>query len=361
MQVTSKAEYIDPLLKRVIENMSTSVVMLDQSLKIIYINPACEMLFEVSRRKACGKSWIKIVAENQSLTEHMKVSIEQGHPFTEREVYLELFDGRVLTVDCSITPLHEPSSEPNLLVEIQHMERQVQISKEENLISQSLAVRALARGLAHEVKNPLGGLRGAAQLLERELNSDELREYTQIIISEADRLQSLVDRMLGPSSLPKKEQVNIHKVLERVYSLVKVEAASGIKIIRDYDPSIPDVYADQDQLIQAALNLVRNAIQALGEDGTLTIRSRSKRQYTIGSHRYKLVAMVEIIDTGPGIPEDMLEQIFLPMITGRAEGSGLGLSIAQTLVNRHSGLIECTSKPGNTVFRILLPLENRDD
>jgi len=361
MQAITKSDLTDPILRRIIENMSASVIVLDQSLVVLYINPACEMLFEMSRRKACGKSWTKIVAENQSLTSRMKESVEQGHPFTEREVQLELYDNRLLTVDCSITPLHEPSAEPNLLVEIQHMERQVQISKEEHLISQSHAVRALARGLAHEVKNPLGGLRGAAQLLERELDSDELREYTQIIISEADRLQSLVDRMLGPSSLPNKKQINIHKVLERVYSLVKIEGAQGIKIVRDYDPSIPEIVADQDQLIQAVLNLVRNAIQALGDSGTITIRSRSKRQYTIGSHRYKLIAMIEIIDSGPGIPEDMLEQIFLPMITDRAEGSGLGLSIAQTLVNRHKGLIECTSKPGNTVFRILLPLENTNE
>lgn len=352
---------LDSFQKQVMENMSTSVVILDQSLDIQYINPACEMLFEISRRKACGKSWTQIVVENQSLTDRMKESVEKGHPFTEREVRLELFGNRTLTVDCSITPLYEPSSEPNLMVEMQYMERQVQISKEEYLISQSHAVRALARGLAHEVKNPLGGLRGAAQLLERELESEELKEYTQIIISEADRLQSLVNRMLGPSALPSKAWINIHEVLERVFGLAKVEAPAGIEIVRDYDPSIPEVFVDEDQMIQSVLNLARNAIQAMGDSGTLTLRSRSKRQFTIGHHRYKLIVMVEIIDTGPGIPEPMLEQIFLPMITGRAEGTGLGLSIAQSLVNRHNGLIECTSKPGKTVFRILLPLEDRHE
>jgi len=361
MQDLSKVELTDSMQKSIMENMGTSVMLLDQSLMILYINPACEMLFEISRRKACGKSWTHLVIENQSLTDRMKESVERGHPFTKREVKLALFGNRTLTVDCNITPLIEPSAEPNLLVEIQHMERQVQISKEEHLISQNHAVRALVRGMAHEVKNPLGGLRGAAQLLERELESDELKEYTQIIISEADRLQSLVDRMLGPSALPKKEQINIHVLLERVRNLIKAGITKEIKIMRDYDPSIPEICADQDQIIQALLNLAKNSIQAMGEEGTLTLRTRSKRQFTIGSHRYKLIIMIEIIDTGPGIPIEMQEQIFLPMITGRADGTGLGLSIAQSLVNRHNGLIEFTSEPGNTVFRILLPLESEHE
>jgi len=350
----------DLTLKRVIENMSTSIMVLNQNLEIEYINPACEMLFEISRRKAIGRSWHSLVKHDHSLSVRMKDSIDEGHPYTQREVSIELVAGRVLTVDCNLTPLHEPASPPGLLVELQYMERQLQISKEESLISQSHAARALVRGLAHEIKNPLGGLRGAAQLLEREFETEELKEYTQIIIGEADRLQALVDRMLGPTALPNRSLINIHEILERVYTLVKIDLPDGIEIIRDYDPSIPEITADPDQLIQACLNLVRNAIQAMGETGKLTIRSRSKRQFTIGHSRYKLVVMVEIIDTGQGIKEEMLSQIFLPMITGRAEGTGLGLSIAQSLINRHQGLIECTSEPGHTVFRILLPLETEN-
>ncbi len=340
------------------ENMSASIMVLDAEFSVRYINPACEMLFGISRKKACGKKWEQLVIDNEALTERMQGVITQGHPFTERELKLEVYGHRFLTVDCSVTPLYEPATEPSLLVELQYMERQLQINREENLIAQSHVARELVRGLAHEVKNPLGGLRGAAQLLERELDSEELQEYTQIIIAEADRLQSLVDRMLGPTALPHKERINIHQVLERVYALIKVEAGSDIEIVRNYDPSMPELIADPDQLIQAVLNLVRNAIQAMGTDGRLELRTRSKRQFTIGQQRYKLVAMIEIIDNGPGIPADKVDRIFLPMITGKAEGSGLGLSIAQSLINRHNGLIECSSKPGKTIFRILLPLEN---
>jgi two-component system nitrogen regulation sensor histidine kinase GlnL len=347
----------DFMHRRIMENMSASIMVLDADFTVVYINPACEMLFEISRRNAFGKHWQQLVIENHDLTARMQKSITQGHPFTERELQLEIYGNRIITVDCSVTPLYEPATEPSLLVELQCMERQLQISREESLIAQSHVVRDLIRGLAHEVKNPLGGLRGAAQLLERELDSEELQEYTQIIIAEADRLQGLVDRMLGPIALPHKRQVNIHQVLERVYALIKVEASDDIEIVRNYDPSMPEVIADPDQLIQAVLNLVSNAIQAMGAEGRLELRTRSKRQFTIGQQRYKLVAMIEIIDNGPGIPAEMMDRIFLPMITGRAEGTGLGLSIAQSLINRHDGVIECSSKPGKTVFRILLPLE----
>ena len=352
---------LDRLQRRILENMSTAIVVLDQNLDVVYISPACEMLFEVSRRKARGLAWNQLVLEPDSLTQRLYNAIKQGHPFTEREVHLGLFGNRIFTVDINVTPLHEPMEKPGLLIELQHVDRQLRISKEENLISQNQAVRALIRGLAHEVKNPLGGLRGSAQLLERELHDEELKEYTQIIIEEADRLQNLVNRMLGPNTLPRKTRVNIHQVLERVRNLVSVDKPKGITIGRDYDPSIPEIEADQDQLIQAILNLVRNAVQAVEMEGVIILRTRAKRQFTIGQHRDKLVIMLEVLDNGPGIPPEIQDQIFLPMITGRADGSGLGLSIAQSLINRHGGLIECTSKPGKTIFRILLPLEKEDE
>ncbi len=219
----------------------------------------------------------------------------------------------------------------------------------------------MIRGLAHEIKNPLGGLRGAAQLLERELPDPQLTEYTKIIIDEADRLQNLLNRMLGPNTLPNLRETNIHHVLERVRSLVLAEAPPGIEITRDYDPSIPNLNADSDQLIQAALNLVRNAVQALGQHGSIILRTRAQRQITIGHERHRLVLTLEVIDNGPGIPQEIQERIFYPMVTGHANGTGLGFSIAQSLINRHGGLIECTSEPGNTIFRILLPLENAHD
>lgn len=226
-----------------------------------------------------------------------------------------------------------------------------------DLLQQQSATRALLRGLAHEVKNPLGGLRGAAQLLENELDDEELKEYTRIIIGEADRLQNLVDRMLGPNSLPRIREINIHEVLEHVRSLVGVEAPPDVHLVTDYDPSIPPVAGDRDQLIQVVLNLVRNAVHAVGDTGTITLRTRVQRQYTIGQTRHKLVASIDVIDDGPGIPEEIREKVFFPMVSGKAEGTGLGLSIAQSLINQHGGLIEYESRPGRTQFTILLPVE----
>ena len=224
-------------------------------------------------------------------------------------------------------------------------------------------MRSLVRGLAHEIKNPLGGLRGAAQLLERQLPSEELKEFTQVIIGEADRLQNLLDRMLGPNTPPNMRMINIHSVLERVRTLVEAENASlpGIELERDYDPSIPDVYGDAEQLIQVVLNLVRNAIQALGQEGRIVLRTRTQRQVTLGQKVHRLVLRVDIVDNGPGIPEPLQNDIFYPMVTGRADGTGLGLPIAQSVINHHGGLIECASRPGETVFTIYLPLENHDE
>jgi two-component system nitrogen regulation sensor histidine kinase GlnL len=201
-------------------------------------------------------------------------------------------------------------------------------------------------------------LRGAAQLLQRELNDPELVEYTQVIIDEADRLQSLVDRMLGPKGLPKQVAVNIHELVERVRSLVQVELPDNVHLLRDYDPSIPDLFADRDQLIQALLNIVRNAVQALPEGGTVTLRTRVHRKFTIGPQRYDLVADIQVIDDGPGIPAEVRETLFYPMVTARPEGTGLGLTIAQSLVQQHGGLIECESRPGRTVFSILIPVKS---
>jgi len=232
----------------------------------------------------------------------------------------------------------------------------LRISREENQLAQQEATQKILRGLAHEVKNPLGGLRGAAQLLERQLDSEDLKEYTRVIIDEADRLQKLVNRILGPNNLPNKRSINIHHVLEHIRSLLMAEGEQHTDIQRDYDPSIPDLAADSDQLIQALLNIARNACQALDDEGSITFRTRIERKYTIGKHRHDLVARVEIIDNGPGIPADMQDKIFFPMVTGRAEGTGLGLSITQSLIQQHDGLIEVNSVPGRTVFTVLLPI-----
>lgn len=344
----------------VLENLHATVMLFDGGLRLRYINPAGEMLFAASARRLLGTPAETLFPQAEELVGAFASALASSHPFTERELPLTLMTGRGLTVDLTATPLAEPGRAQELLVELNQIDRQLRITREEGLLAQSSATRALMRGLAHEIKNPLGGLRGAAQLLERELAEPELKEYTQIIIAEADRLRNLVNRMLGPNALPRREPINIHQILERVRQVVGVELPAGVELACDYDPSIPELEADADQLIQAVLNLVRNAGEAVDGRGTITLRTRTLRQYTIGHTRHKLVARIDIIDDGPGIPAEVMENIFLPMVTGRAEGTGLGLPIAQSLINMHGGLIECESEPGRTVFTILLPLDGAE-
>lgn len=352
----------EPAVARyILENLATAVLLLEPDLRVSYINPAAETVFATSARQARGMALGDFVAGAPEFETGLRRALASGHPYTERELQLAVPGARVITVDCTVTPLIEPGHTTALLVEMLQVDRHLRITREEHLLAQQQATRALVRGLAHEIKNPLGGLRGAAQLLERELPDPALKEYTRIIIEEADRLQNLMNRMLGPNALPHKRSISIHQVLEHVRNLVQAEAPPGVRLLRDYDPSIPAILADPDQLIQAVLNIVRNAVQALGGKGEIVLRTRTQRQITIGQKRYKLVARIDILDNGPGIPPDMLENIFYPMITGRPDGTGLGLSIAQSLVNQHGGLIECTSRPGRTVFTLLLPLEAPDD
>lgn len=345
---------------RVLDNISTTVMLFNSALKLEYINPAGEMLFAASARHLLGMSAAELLNTDNSLEHELQETLLSGHPFTQHEITVVLPHGDEITIDLTVIPLREPDQPPALLIELVQLDRLLRISRDESRASQQVATREILRGLAHEVKNPLGGLRGAAQLLERQLESEELREYTKVIIEEADRLQALVNRILGPSGMTHKQIVNIHTVLERVRSVILAETHNTVKVHRDYDPSIPEVEADTDQLIQAILNVVRNAYQALGDNGNITLRTRVRRNYTIGQHHHKLIACIEIIDDGPGIPDDIKEKIFFPMVTGRPEGSGLGLSIAQTLIQQHNGLIECESEPGRTVFSILLPIENEN-
>jgi len=334
------------------EALNTAVLLLDEALQLLYLNPAAENLFEMSRRQVLGQYLPNIVRAAPSLAEQLRDALQQQRPFTERGLPLySATTGQRMTVDCIVTPL----GRRELLLEILQVDHHLRIAHEEHLLSQQQASRELLRGLAHEIKNPLGGLRGAAQLLQSELRQDDLKEYTRVIIGEADRLRNLVNRMLGPNNVPVQQPVNIHQILEHVRSLVGAENYTGLVIEREYDPSIPDLMADPDLLVQAFLNLVRNAAEA-GAD-RIVLRTRTERQFTIGHNRYKLVMRVDIIDNGPGIPAELQERIFYPMVTGRAQGTGLGLSIAQSLINQHHGIIEFTSAPGNTVFTVFLPLE----
>jgi len=269
-------------------------------------------------------------------------------------------------VDYTITPLTD-LDDVHILMELQALNYAERISKEEALISTHETTRELVRGLAHEIKNPLGGIRGAAQLLARELPDSELTDYTNVIIEEADRLHKLVDRLVGSKKLPELKSINIHEVVERVRNLIEAEVLDkDITIERNYDPSIPNVFADSEQLIQALLNIVRNAMQALESPnvrhcaGNIQLTTRVLRNVTIGPIFHRLAARVEIVDDGPGIPEEFIGSIFYPMISGRAEGTGLGLSIAHSIINQHKGMIECSSKPGHTRFAIYIPIDDTE-
>ncbi len=332
-------------------------MVVDDHLRLTFINPAGEMLFELSARQILGQGIADLVPRNNTLVQKLQQALASGHPFTEYGLRILFADSREVTVDCVVTPLIGAGG-AELLVEWTPIDRLLRLAREEKMLDQHATSRALIRGLAHEIKNPLGGLRGAAQLLERELPNKALTEYTRIIIREADRLRGLVDRMIGPNMPLNKRSVNIHQVFEHVRSLILAEVPEGISMRRDYDTSIPEFLADPDQLIQAVLNIARNAVQALDAKGVILLRSRVERQFTIGQYRHRLVLRAEIEDNGPGVAEEIREHIFLPMITGRPEGTGLGLSIAQDIVHQHGGSIECISRPQQTIFRIYLPMEN---
>jgi two-component system nitrogen regulation sensor histidine kinase GlnL len=344
--------------KKILDHLNQAILLFNQQLILTYINTSGEILLADSAKHLLGRTAELIFKTSPAILTHLQQSLVSHEALIGRELALELFNQPV-TINCSITPLADNAANIEILLELQQVDRQLWITKEEQLSTQHQISRMLVRGLAHEIKNPLGGLRGAAQLLDFELTDPELKEYTQIIIAEADRLKDLMDKMLGPNRVPHKTLLNIHQILERVRQLVLAETSGHIQIRCDYDPSIPELSADKNQLIQALLNIVRNAAQAVEANGVgqIKLKTRIHRQMTIGRKLYKLLIRIDIIDNGCGIKESMIGQIFYPMITGRADGTGLGLSIAQALINQHHGLIECRSDPGNTVFSVYLPLE----
>ncbi|HDS1696701.1 MULTISPECIES: nitrogen regulation protein NR(II) [Pseudomonas] len=344
-----------------LDNLTTATLLLNAELRLEYMNPAAEMLLAVSGQRSHGQFISELFTESTEALSSLRQAVEQAHPFTKREAQLTSLTGQTITVDYAVTPiLHQ--GQTLLLLEVHPRDRLLRITKEEAQLSKQETTKMLVRGLAHEIKNPLGGIRGAAQLLARELPEEGLRDYTNVIIEEADRLRNLVDRMLGSNKLPSLAMTNIHEVLERVCSLVDAESQGCITLVRDYDPSLPDVLIDREQMIQAVLNIVRNAMQAISAQnelrlGRITLRSRALRQFTIGHVRHRLVARVEIIDNGPGIPPELQDTLFYPMVSGRPDGTGLGLAITQNIISQHQGLIECESHAGHTAFSIYLPLE----
>jgi two-component system, NtrC family, nitrogen regulation sensor histidine kinase GlnL len=349
-----------PLKQDILDNISTGIITLDQQLTVLGINAAGQALLAVSAVRTVGMQAAQL-AQSGDWLESMQDALRSNSPLTRRGMPLLLNTGQEIHVDLMINPIPDNGSGLRLIIELQTVDRLLRISREEGLINTQETTRAVIRGLAHEIKNPLGGVRGAAQLLARELPNEELKEYTQIIIREADRLRDLVDRLLGSHQQLAVEQLNIHEILEHVRNLILAEADNLAVIERDYDPSIPEIAGDRSALIQAVLNIMRNALQAANQaaDCKITLRSRAQRQFTIGDTRHRLVCRIDITDNGPGIPPDLLHAIFVPMVTGRAEGTGLGLSIAQSIINRHGGLIECSSEPGATTFTLYLPMESK--
>ena len=350
-----RASHDAPIAYPGLELLATAVLMLDDERIIRYANPAAENLFELSRARLDGTPIAALFADAGPLVAAIESAAAKNSAFTEQEIELGVTGKAKLHLSVTVSPLD--ALDVALLLEFRHIDQQLKIAREERQLEQQQANRELIRNLAHEIKNPLGGIRGAAQLLERELDRPQLNEYTQVIIGEADRLQSLVNRLLTPHRLPSYRRTNVHELLVRVKGVVQAEFPA-IPIVADFDTSLPEIEADPEQLTQAVLNIVRNAAQAL--DGTTSgprvrMTTRVARYVTLARRRHRLAIAIDVEDNGPGIPPAIRDRIFYPLVSGRAGGSGLGLTIAQTFVAQHNGTIECESQPGATLFRILLP------
>lgn len=328
--------------------------MLDDELLVSYVNPAAESMFAISSRRTVGRPLTEMVHPAQELVALCQRALSTGLTFSLHE-YAARVGERELIVDCRVALL---DGDHALVLEFLDTERDRRVRREAELVAQQRLSRRIIRQLAHEVKNPLGGLRGAAQLLERQLPNPDQKAYTRVIIEEADRLAALVDGILRAGGAPKPEEINLHRITEHVTQLIEAEKPAGVELVRDYDPSLPPITVDRNQMIQALLNVGRNAMQALGERGRLIFRTRALTNFTVGGERHRLVLSAEVEDNGPGIPAELKETIFYPLVTGRPTGTGLGLTIAQDLVSRNGGLIEFTSEPGRTVFQIRLPVAN---
>jgi len=356
-------EGIDANAYAALDLLATMVAVVGPDGHLLYVNAMLETVAGLSRRTLMRGSLLEWFADPQPMRDTLAAVVRN-------EVATARFDALMkrapvaaheqLPVHVIVTQIDHRSD--RVVVEMLEIEQQTRQDREERALGQVQVTKELIRNLAHEIKNPLGGIRGAAQLLEMELSSRELTEYTQVIIHEADRLQALVDRLLAPHRRPHVVgDVNVHEVCERVRALILAEFPRGLKVQRDYDTSLPEFRADKEQLIQAVLNIAHNAAQALAErrdsgDAAIVLRTRAARQVTIGKQRFKLALELHIEDNGPGVPEEILDRIFYPLVSGREGGSGLGLTLAQTFVQQHQGTIECTSEPGRTIFRIVIPL-----
>jgi two-component system, NtrC family, nitrogen regulation sensor histidine kinase GlnL len=342
-----------------LDALATGIVVLDAQLCVIYANVAAQGLLAMSFNQARGRPFADLFLEMNGLIATLKRARDEGDVYSEREILMRPVtatrDPRVL--DITVTPLEGQMTGTHLLLELSDETQRTRLTRESELRARLEGSRMMTRQLGHEIKNPLGGLRGAAQLLERELANPALREYTGVIISEADRLTALVDSMAGPARPLQKRRMNVHEICEHVYQLLRGEAKPSVLLERDYDPSLPEAPFDRNQLIQALLNLARNALQAVGDRGRIVVRTRIVGNARIGLERHRLAVRIDIEDNGPGVPDSIRGSLFYPLVTGRPNGTGLGLAVAQEIVTRHAGAIEFQSEPGHTIFSVMLPLE----
>ncbi|MGS2720744.1 nitrogen regulation protein NR(II) [Paraglaciecola aestuariivivens] len=347
----------------VLDNMSTAVLVLDEQLVICYANHAAQTMFERSLGLLIDLPLFQFIQSSSLDFERFQADMQFAEVYSDCEVNLKFADGRHTKADVSVTCMAW-ENDKRLLVELRLVEQQKKMSQENQQWAQQQAARELVRGLAHEIKNPLGGIRGAAQLLAKELTNAELNEFTDMIIEQSDRLTNLVDRLLGPNFRPNFDWYNVHQVLEKVCTLVRLDPSHNIHLVRDYDPSIPDLYLDQDMLQQATLNIVRNSVQVLTEHpeikGEIQIITRIERLVIIHGNSVPLCVKIQIIDNGPGIPQELKNTLFYPMVSSKKDGSGLGLSIAQTLIGHHRGKIEVESWPGRTEFTLYIPIDKKE-
>lgn len=359
----SPLSHFDPA--DLLDVLSTGLVILDSHLCVVYANVGAQDLLAVGLNQARGHPITALFEDSHALDLLLHRTLECSEPFSGHEIALVpvLRQGHrdPVVVDITVTPLEGQITGTHLLLELTDARTRQRLSRESEILSRLDGSRLMLRQLGHEIKNPLGGLRGAAQLLDRELHDGSLKEYTTVIINEADRLRALVDSMLGPSAPPRKALVNIHELCEHVFHLLRSEAPAGVTIERDYDPSVPSAMFDRNEIIQALLNVARNALQAVDPaGGRITLRTRVLTNINISTVRHRLVANVQVEDNGHGVPPELQRSVFYPLVTSRSTGTGLGLAVAQDLVTRHRGIVEFESRPGHTVFSLLLPLEGAE-
>ena len=343
------------------EDLATGVFACDKNLAIKYINPSAEILFELSYDQALNESISLFFEEIDFFKDALKQAKTKQSSYREYEYFVKTKQNKTICVSFTITPIEKKDFD--FIVEFSQMDQQLRVAREERMFIQQQANSELLRNLAHEIRNPLGGLRGAAQLLEKELDEKSLKEYTKVIIDEADRLQNLMNKLLIPHQLPTYKKTNIHEVLERVRSLILSEFPENLELTRDYDVSLPEFIGDREKLIQAVLNVARNGVQAMLRDKSrekmnLSFITRAESQIVFHKKKHTTAIRLDIVDSGPGIDNKVLDKIFYPLVSGKDSGSGLGLSLAQNFITQHNGMIDCSSTPGKTKFSIILPIEN---